>query len=94
MDDLNEEELWDALKGLFAYDTVKRDIQFENLRAKVKAQLFAMTPRDREAFFLNRIGDRTTSKEARALSFIMSYPYDFLRWLNEDMNCPLSPTLE
>lgn len=89
MDDFSEDALGDTLKGLYAYDTEGSVVWIEDLRARVEAQLSAMTWWDRETFFAKRLGDKWSTEEARAVLFNLKDTGDFLRWLAEHMNCHL-----
>ena len=88
---LTEDELWDALDGLHAYDDgcVDSGIHDELLRDQVKRQMRSMSAEDRRAFIARRVREQYLSDEAIAQQYGLEDAAGFWRWLDEEMGCAL-----
>ena len=89
---MDEEELRDALSGLYAYDTGATDsgIHDEVLRQKCIAVINAMLKTPSELLFprlwLSRlVRDKYLSEEALAQGYGIEDAILFVQWLEEDM---------
>lgn len=91
MVDLSEDELWDAIDGLHAYDTgcVSSGIHDEVLRERVKVQLRNLPEKDRRVLLGRRFRDSYLSEKGLAQGYGLEDAAGFWRWLDEDMGCAL-----
>lgn len=91
---MGEEELRDALGGLFAYDTGSIDsgIHDEVLRERCKEIIMAMPVGEYELMprlWLSRlVRDRYLSEEALAQGYGIEDVFSFVRWLHDEMDMP------
>lgn len=92
---MNEQELRDALDGLFAYDGGATDsgIHDEVLRTRCKKAIKAMPCEPGELvprLWLSRlIRDMWLSEEALSQGYGIEDAVSFLRWLEEEMEIPV-----
>ena len=89
MSTMTDEELFDALSGLFAYDTscVDSGIHDERLRARVKREL----ERDLEGHPASLAGPRLTRFARRYLEppYTLEDVASFIKWLADRMEIEL-----
>ncbi len=91
---MSDDDLLDALDGLFAYDTgaVDSGIHDESLRARCIAELRRRveTPPDHGRLWLSRlIRDMWLSEDALAQGSGIEDVVEFIRWLDDRMDVSL-----
>jgi hypothetical protein len=97
-DELNFEELCDALDGLKAYDSGSTDsgIHDEALRRRCIDQLHAMSERkvyryttEVDVFLAKFIREYRLSDEALEMGYGPEDAFDFMKWLGDEMDFDL-----
>jgi hypothetical protein len=88
-DALTENQLWEALDGLHAYDVGSTDsgIHDEALRAAVIAQMKGMDDTARRFFLARRIREHFLSERALEQGYGLEDAARFWIWLDETMGC-------
>lgn len=92
---MTEAELSDSLMGLFAYDLgcVDSGIKDENLRERVRLELFNDPTRSKSQIVSNRISrivrDEFLSEEAISDGYGLEDVAEFIEWLDERMGIEL-----
>lgn len=88
---MTDDELWDALNGLYSYDTgcVDFGIHDEYLRDRVIEILRAMSETEFRLFMSKRIRESYLSDEALTKSYGIEDVARFIEWLDERMDCSI-----
>ncbi len=88
---MTDDDLWEALEGLFAYDTgsVDSGIHDEVLRSKAQDAMRAKSADEKRFFIGRKVRDVMLSEESLSESYGTEDVAMFWQWLDETMNCAL-----